>query len=245
MKDHQKVMEEFDIMLDSEITNAQGANNVDAMPSTSPLYQDYKDHKQMVAAIRREGRNELLQAMKEWDSEMGELPKARMRAIRPVWYYAAASVAVLFAFSWLWIGYSESTNLVARHYQPYSYVSENTRGDEGTALESEIEQAYSHGDYLGVIEQVNSAELATRTMQIDFLYANACQATGEVSQAIPVFEKIAETDSPYRAAAQWYLALCQLSEKDTEKAISQLKVVQASKSSYSQKAAELLADLEK
>jgi len=231
MKEHQKTIEEFDILLDAELAKSSSDKSEKAIPQDSPLYLEYEQHKLMVSAIRSAGRKDLLRAIKGWDNEMAALTKARTMAIRSVWYYAAASVAVLLTFSWLWIGYSDSDNLVAQHYEPYSYVSETTRGDLGDAKDSEIEKAYLQGEYQKVIDKVTSIDVASRTLKIDFLYANACQATGSVKQAIPVFERIAAIESPYTVASQWYLALCHLSEKDADKAIPPPKDVQSARSS--------------
>ncbi len=245
MNNHQETIEQFDIELDAEISECSGEKSETFIPEDSPLYQEYLQHKLMVSSIRYAARKDLLATVKAWDGEMTSVPKAHRITLRPVWYYAAASLAILLTFSWLWIRYSESNSLLASHYQPYGYISETTRGAAGDSNDSNIEKAYMQGDYLKVIEEVNSIDVASRTLKIDFLYANACQATGSVKLAIPVFEQIIRADSPYVVASRWYLALCYVSEKDAKKAIPLLKTVQASKSSYSPKAAALLADLEK
>jgi len=246
MKDHQEVIEKFDFILENSSEDDDVRRAEQKIKYNEEVLAEFEEHKLLVDGIRYASRKNLLKSIKTWDAQMTSKPLKRQFFIQKRWFYAAASIVIIFMFISVLTFFlkPEHEKLIANYYQPYSYNSDITRGDE--VMESNgFFEAYQKGDYQKVIDLYNTGELSGDPVMRDFLYANACQVLSMYNLAMPVFEKISRTENPFAPAAKWYLAICYISQDDTDRATLLLSDLSKMKSSYSVKAEALLADLEK
>jgi tetratricopeptide (TPR) repeat protein len=212
--------------------------------------EEIKKHQLLIDGIRLHGRSQLLHKTKEWDAELGAVPKAETihRAISPFrWYYMAAAIVIIIVsvaviYSNLNTGFDR---VVAAHYEPYSYIPDTQRSEstEPSAID-EVFRNYDRQEYAKVIDLVNDMEPSDKTEIFSFLQANAYQATGENTKAIHAFSEIANSDSMYATASKWYLALLYLSEKQPDRAMPLVEELMKSNTSFSPKANKLMKDLD-
>ena len=243
MKEHKDIIDKFDLLLE----NPSGSTEIEKMEmeikNDATTYSEFEEHKLLVDGIRYSSRNKLKASISQWDADMTS-NRVKQIFLRPFWHYVAASVIMIFAFTAVLIYFSKPENdkLLAQYYQPYNYNSGITRGgDKGE--NPDFFAAYERGAYKVAIEMFGASNLSGQSDMTDFLYANACQAIGLENLAIPVFQRIASTDSPLMPASKWYLAICYISVDEMENAIGMLQELSTLNSSYSPKAQRLLNDL--
>jgi len=246
MKDHQEVIEKFDFILENSSEDDDVRRAEQEIKDNEVVLAEFEEHKLLVDGIRYASHKKLLESMQAWDAEMTSTPKKRQFFIQQRWFYAAASIVIIFMFISVLTFFLKPGHekLIANYYQPYSYSSDITRGDASIENNGFFE-AYQIREYQKVIDLYSSSGLSGDPVMTDFLYANACQALEMYDSALPVFEKISFMDSPMAPAAKWYLAICYISLDDMDKATLLLSDLSKMKSSYSVKAATLLAELEK
>ena len=90
---------------------------------------------------------------------------------------------------------------------------------------------------------INKLEDDQKTEQVNFIMANAYQASNNYLDAIKLYEQIIISGSIYVSSSKWYLALCYLSTNNVELAIPLLEELKGSSTSYSLKAKDILEDL--
>ncbi len=246
MKDHKKLIEKFDFVLDNSAKDEHIQIAHQEINGDDKVLAEFKEHKILVDGIRYASRKKLLESIKTWDAEMTSIPKNRQFFMQKRWFLAAASIIIIFTFIAI-LSYfirPEHEKLIANYYQPYSYGTDITRGD--TAADgNDFFEAYQNGEYQKVIELYNSVGNSSDPVMTDFLYANSCQALKMYDSAIPVLERISRMDNPLAPAAKWYLAISFISEDDSDKAALVLHELTEMKSSYAAKAESLLRELEK
>lgn len=246
MKNHQDVLEKFDFVLDNSPDDVDVQQIEKEIREDKQLQAEFEEHKFMVEGIRQASRKKLLESLRAWDTEVAAHSTQKVFFSSPTWYYAAASIAVIFVVAYTLTTFltSDTDRLIAEYYQPYLPVSELTRGD-GVNGRADLFDAYQKGDYQKVIEIYKPTGNAGDQVMTDFLYANACQAREMFAEAMPVFGKIASSDHPLAPAASWYLAICHISQGHTEEGIAIFRELSTTKSSYAVKARSLVEDLEK
>jgi len=245
MKDQQELLEKFDFILENSTMDPNALKAENDINTNEVMHTEFEDHKLLVDGIRYASRKKLLDSMQTWDSDIATQSEFGQIFMKQRWYFAAASIVIVFMFAFILTYFLKSDNdLVASYYRPYTFESEVTRG-ETTVENNEFFRAYRRGEYKKAMELYNSGALLGDEEMTDFLYANACQVQGMYDEAIPVFEAISKKESPLAPAASWYLAICYISKGSEIQAALILKDLSKIKSSYSVKAQALLADLEK
>lgn len=211
---------------------------------------EFDRHNLMIDGIRFSGRKTLKRKLDAWDLELDEVSDEPERhKIKPAfrWYSIAAAIAFFILAGMVINAILPSSNerIVADVYQPYEYIPQTTRGEKGDEnANEEIFEYYDHKEYAKTIELLAVLDESQQTVLSDFIFANSYQAIGDYSEAILLYEKIAEGNTIYSSSAKWYLSLCHLSQQNTELAKSLLLELAESKSSYSEKAKEVLEELD-
>jgi tetratricopeptide (TPR) repeat protein len=250
MNSQNDIIELIDLYLGNKLDPDERRKFEQDLVDRPEMAEELKGHKLMIDGIRLHGRKILLNKIRAWDEEMGSSGESDISPTKTVafrWYYAAAAVVILILSIFTLIdplgdGYE---GIVAQHYQPYVYISELKRGEPKTVDPSQlIFDYYDRGEYQETIKLINGIAEADRSDLMQFLLANSYQALDEFKDAIPVYEKIINSNSAYIQGAKWYLALCYLSEQKPDEARTLLDELTVSKSSYAPKSAKLLEELD-
>lgn len=218
--------------------------------SDSNYANKINQYKLLFDGVKYSGKKSLLAKMNTWDLDISNETNKKeiVKNIGPVkWYYAAAVivffiVASFFIISNLNSGYSQ---LVATYYQPFNFVSETKRSSTTNEnFLNDILNNYDQGNYVRVIQVISKLEQDQKTAQVNYMLANAYQATNKYSEAINLYKNIISSNSIYTSGAKWYLALCYLSLEDINASKPLLEELNNSNSSYSQKADSVLKELD-
>jgi len=249
MKNFQEKIDKIEGYLEGSLDQSGLKEVEDALASDKEFQKTFDSYKFLVDGIKFSARKELHEKIKLWDNEISDeinLPtkSAKLKSFR--WYAVAASI-VFFIIAGIVIsvhldrGYH---GLVADYYKAYDLVPPTVRGENDTQdlLES-IYTYYELDKYSKVIESINQLETAQQTDLIKFLLANSYQATGDYDAAIEILEKLSTSDTGYKSASKWYLALCLLSKEEAEKAIPILEELSTSNTFHESDAKSLLEDI--
>lgn len=166
------------------------------------------------------------------------------------WYWAgAASVAILFAFTWFLTSKKPSdADLYASYYQAYpNVVAPLVRGENEVSGEKkkafELYEAEKFEEAAQLFKNLGKSE----TNEFAAFYEGQCyMALGKNEKAIEVFSNAILTDDvyPFDTQRKWYLALIYLKVGKKEDARMMLEILTNYENVQSVKANELLKKLE-
>ncbi|RMD72586.1 MAG: hypothetical protein D6818_06185 [Bacteroidetes bacterium] len=179
---------------------------------------------------------------------------ARVRRLSPLWRNVAAVFAVLVA-GWLIYQATQThpspNKLFSEYYEPYQidfplhYRNDNGAGPD---LPEPLQQGFEALDRQQYEESIPFLEEWLKRDPdndvVQFFLAQALMAQGKLDEALPLFEKVHQrSESAYREAATWYLALIHLKNNRTAQAVSLLDSLRQSNGYYSRQAEALLSRL--
>jgi len=250
MNSQKEYIEKFDQYLENKLNTDEKEKLKEKLKNDTKLLQEFEEHQKFVDGIKLHGRKQLLNEIEKWDNELDssdviDKPERRIGSFRL--YYAAAAiiflvVSAVIIYTNLQTGHE---NLVAKHYQPYEYIPSTQRGEtEARNQKEQIFNLYDQGKYAEVLSMVEEIDESNRTDLLMYLQANAYQALEQHQSAMPIYDQVIAMNTTYAQGASWYLALCHLSEGQSEKAIILLEELQKSNSPYASKAINLLFELE-
>lgn len=249
MKNFQEKIDKIEGYLEGSL-DQNGVKEVEnALASDKEFQKTFESYKFLVDGIKFSGRKELHEKIKLWDNEISDdinLPTKNTK-LKPFRWYAVAASIVFFAIAGIVISVNLDRGyqgVVADYYKPYDIIPPTVRGENDTQdlLES-IYTYYELGKYSKVIESINQLETEQQTDLIKFLLANSYQVAGDYDAAIQLFEKLSTSDTGFKSAAQWYMALCLLSKEEAEKAIPILEELSTSNTFHESDAKSLLEDI--
>lgn len=204
----------------------------------------FEEQQIIQGAIRLRKREDLLQQLEGFESEFEDQEVIPTKSLSVNWqrWLAVAAVGLLFAVAAFFLIPRETntdqyTEIVKEYFVPYPYDG-LTRSDL-TPKEKEAYIAYNREDYKKAIVLFEGT-----SAPIDLFYqGNAHLAAGDSEKAIGCFENFLKEESPYRIAAQYYLALAYLQTKKIKKAKQILQKLSLEKHSYAAKAKMILEKL--
>lgn len=248
MSEHQNEIELIEQYLEGSLDEERNKMIEKKISLDEKYAENFKQYKFLIDGIKYSGRKELFTKLKKWDMELSdniEVESEHSIGKSFKWYYAAASI-ILFAvagfliYSNLNSGYE---SVVADYYKPYDYIPEVKRGTkiEENSIEY-IFQYYDRGQYIQTIQMINKLEDGLKTVKVNFIMANAYQATDNYVEAIKLYKQIINS-TYYGYGSKWYLALCYLSIENIEQARPLLEELKGLPTSYSRNAKKLLEDL--
>lgn len=249
MKKYQENIDLIEKYLEGTLDEEHKREVEEAKENDKAFAEQLNAYKFLMDGIRYSGRKELHQKMKEWDSELIDIPEkdTKVISIRNFkWYYIAASFILFMAagiviYTNLDSGYE---GLVADYYKPYDYIPNIQRGEKADENPmTSICLFYERSDYQATIQAIEDLDQDRRTPDLDMLLASSYQAIGNYEEAIKLYRELAEGNSKFDRDSKWYLALCYLSINDPDQARSILEKLKDLNSYYGPKAQNLLEDL--
>ena len=249
MSKQQNEVEFIEQFLEGSLDKEKKRMMEDKISQDEDYAKDFEQYKLLIDGIKYSGRKKLLTKIKKWDLDFSDDFESESKHLVRIpfrWYYAAASIAFFIIAGFLIYSNINSgyDRIVADHYTPYNYNSEIKRGDkiEKNSIEH-IFQYYDHGEYIQFIQMINKLEDGQKTEQVNFILANAYQATENYDEAIILYGSIIDSGTSYSTASKWYLALCYLSVDNVAHARLLLEDLKGLTTFYSPKAKNLLEDL--
>ena len=249
MNDQTNRMDYIDRYLEKSLTPEEEKIFEQNLQNDTELMQELSSHRLFVDAIKLHGRKDLRRMMSEWDDQSDETFEIHSEPEKRStfrWYYAAAAMLILLVSVFVIVQYidDDQGDIVARYYEPYVFIPEQTRGAEEVVQSAQIFYDYEHGQYEKVIESIKQSDASDRSDLLQFLLANSYQALDKYEEAIPIYEFIIRTNSDYVLGAKWYLSLCYLSTDRPTEAKSILQELSKAPSSFARKAEGLLLEIE-
>lgn len=219
------------------------------LATDSEFKEQFDFEKDLQKAIRNKNAKELKSKLADFEREISQdtsvrsLPRRKTRNLA-----IAASVALLVGLGWF--GYDnffvmDYDDLYNDNFQEYpNTVYAITRGDTVESLERKAFAAYENGEFEAALSDFNKIPNSDKQPYMDFYKAQSYLQLGKLAEAKEHFEKNIRADGQFAAESHWYLALAFLKEKDKASAVLHLKKLISEYDYNTEKASELLDELE-
>ena len=217
---HSASIEQF---LADEMAPTERSAFIKELKMNPDLAEELKFSQSIDAALLRDDileiRKQLITASKN------EKPVKRLKTIK--WWYAAASVVVVFALSttlYFQNKHNVSNDSLFSQYYSSENIIDQTRGDENI-VEAVIK--FQQKDFVAASGLFNKILLKDNSnIAVWFYYGIANIETKNYNNSIKAFNTIiAQNDNLYIEHAEWYLGLCYLKNNQKDKAIDQFVLV--------------------
>jgi TolA-binding protein len=161
--------------------------------------------------------------------------KPKVVLLKPWYYVAAASAAVLFGL--FFFNYNQHPVFGDYNNPEHAAFTERSTADE-TLKEAEI--FYNNKRYNKAIPLFETILKKQKTPEIQFFYGVSLLEENNFMQAETVFNELKSGNSAYKEKAVWYLALSKLKQKDYKACKEILKTIPQDYEDYDE--VELLLD---
>jgi hypothetical protein len=170
--------------------------------------------------------------------------RARPRRVPLRFYYAVAAALVLtFSAIAYFTSRSPYDKVLSEYVKPYSNSVPLVRGDHGLLPLQDAMMSYESEDYESTARKLKIILAADpNNSTAEFYCGVSCLLLGDGGQAAVFLQKI-DSQSDLYDAAQWYLALAFLEQKEIGQTKTVLKSIAVSSSPYAGAAREVLAKL--
>jgi tetratricopeptide (TPR) repeat protein len=219
---------------------------VEEIARLDPAFREVMDDtKILLAALKLEGRDRLLNDMKHWETAHVRKPAVRTVSWQ-AWTAMAVAATVLITLGFYYLkpqSEMPTLSLFDSYYQPYpNVVMPAVRGtlDDSSSL-AVAYQAYERGEYAKASKLL--ANLPEKDASVHFYLGQCYLASGETDLAVASFVTCLDAQGPFLSQSQWYLALAYLKKGDLRLAQETLEKVIQRRDSYSPKAEALLKQL--
>ena len=165
------------------------------------------------------------------------------------WYYAAASITLLFGIAtllFMLLRPSLNERLYSQYYNPYD-ASNIVRSDKNKNIDKfqnaiELYNSKEYDKSWSLLKEETS--LNPNNMRAYIYRGTSAMEVNNFEDAIKCFQSIiTDNSSLYIEQAEWYLALCYLKIDENEKAIEIFKKIESKDGFYKKQAGILLKDL--
>jgi tetratricopeptide (TPR) repeat protein len=188
----------------------------EALDADPVLKEEWLFRKELQAGLHILQRKQDKELLRKWDAERkNRFPVKKLLAV-------AALFAVIALIYWVYSGQQQHNKLYTDYFQAYpNVIHPIVRGettDTGNGTIRQAFQFYEQGNYEAagkLFEQVNKLNQEDYTL----FYAAICRMeTGEMKQAIQIFESIQWKKDEYslKSWAEWYRALAYLNSDQTQ-----------------------------
>ncbi len=219
------------------------------LATDSEFKEQFDFEKDLQKVIHNKNAKELKSKLVGFERDISQDTPVRTLLRRKTQNWAiAASVALLVGLGWF--GYNnffitDYEDLYDNNFQEYpNTVYAITRGDTVESLERKAFAAYEFGDFAAALADFNKIPDADKQPYLDFYKAQSYLQLGKLAEAKALFEKTISEDTQFAAESHWYLALAYLKEKDKANATLHLKQLISEYDYNTEKANELLDELE-
>jgi Tfp pilus assembly protein PilF len=220
---HSASIEQF---IADEMAPAERAAFIKELKLNLDLAEELKLSQSIDSALQREDivdlRKKLVNASKAKNTAT---PVIRLKTSK--WWYAAASVIVVFALSstlYFQNQHNFSNDSLFSQYYSSENIIDQTRGDENI-VEAVIK--FQQKDFALASDLFNKIlEKDNSNIAVWFYYGIANIETKNYTNSIKAFNTIInQNDNLYIEHAEWYLGLCYLKNNQKEKAVGQFTLV--------------------
>lgn len=208
--------------------------------------EQFTFEKNLQVAIKNKKRSDLKKKLQHFEMERETSNTNKQHIFTPL--RIAASILFLFAIGWLIYSITAQSSpeeLYATNYMKYpNTVYPITRGNEtDISLERKAFEAYEANDLPTAIRYFQELKQKSGLDYVDFYLAQAYMANAKIGKAVPLFEKVIDNNTDFKAEALWYAALGNIKTGQETKAKQQLEALILVGSYKKQLAIELLKEL--
>lgn len=209
----------------------------DNLMKTDPSFKERVTFEEKVKkTITLEERKALKQELQTLESE-----KWGKKTSKKQWWYIAASIVVLLGISMFFVNQGNSSEkLYASYFEPYpNTIAPVVRSSSQKDIKNDAFSAYESGNYEKASELFSALSHQTEEEYALFYNAMSLMMTDKIEQATSILTDN-QWSAEYNEKTTWYLALCYLKQKETEKSKILLQKIVSAKSYNSDKATKLL-----
>jgi TolA-binding protein len=204
----------FDQYLQGEMT-VEERNSFERQLSENPEFAaEFRTFKEIHVQLENKfGHEQERQAFKENLSNIAdkhfnkEEPKVIM--MRPWYYAAAASVAILFGL--LFFDYNQNPSFNDYNYPEQAHFTERSNANSNLI---QAEKAFNDRKFKEAVPFFEAILKNNKTAEIQYYYGVSLLQTIEYQKAEAVFNELKSGNSVYKEKALWNLALLKLKQKD-------------------------------
>lgn len=201
--------------------------------------EDFSDQvkfeKSVQEALKRNERAELKSFLKGID-----IPQEKKNFRRIAIAASFVGIVLISTFSVYYFSEKSSSNIYSEYFQPYpNEVAPIVRGQNINTPITDALEAYEKEDY-------NLSAKLFENISEDYalLYGGISNLEiGQSQKAIDQLKSLSLQNSNYQDAAEWYLALAYLKNKDKQKAIEMLEIIANKGNQFSKQAEKILEKL--
>ena len=209
----------------------------DNLMKTDPIFEERVTFEEKIKkTITLEERKALKLELQALENE-----KWGKKTTKKQWLYIAASIIVLLGISMFFVNQGNSSEkLYASYFEPYpNTVAPVVRSTSQKDIKNDAFSAYELGNYKKASQLFSELSQQTEEEYALFYNAMSLMMTDEIEQATLI---LADTswNEEYSGKSTWYLALCYLKQKETQKSKKLLQDIISTNSYNSDKAAKLL-----
>jgi tetratricopeptide (TPR) repeat protein len=218
--------------------------------------RDFKVHydevRTSISGIQYSARKAVLEELKKFDSTLPGISgrKGSGRTISPIVYFGiAASILILVVSTVLIYRFSNEVNpeqLYQSYYTIYPNIVDPTQRNDTTSANviSPGFRQYDLGNYEEAVSEFNESLKEGDNEFVLFYLAISYLELNRLNEAIEHFHNYIQNYSSLKSQAQWYLALSYIKNEQLANARIPLQLIAEDDSSYSEKASNLLNQLE-
>ena len=250
---HSRSIDEIESYLGEELDEQTMAQFEDELMANSGLAADLAFYKEVnnaivevdVMALRANLQNIALDENNRISEKLGVASPKRKNLI---WYAAASTILLMFAFSSL-VKHKTYTSqqLYTSYYQPYKSGANVSRSALSSVNELNTAlREIDRGDYPAALSLLKSVSTKDQDgFSINFYSGVAYQELGEYRNAISSFSQVVQQgDNLLVEQSEWYIGLCYLRIEEREKALTQFRSIVSRNGYYREQSSKLLKQLE-
>ncbi len=179
-----------------------------------------------------------------FDNSNSKIQKISTSNVTAYWRYAAAIAGIVLIGSAYFFNKSvDLQQLSDSYYTPYPNVVAPAVRSEGQG--ANVWEAYNAGQYASAYDQlVEAHNVDPNDISLSFYLGITAIETKKYDEAINLFKALQVGDHKFSDQSNWFLAMAYLKSNQKEPAIKALTTIVESKSSYSEKAEQILSELE-
>lgn len=204
----------FDQYLQGEMTIEERNSFEKQVSENEEFAAEFRTFKEVLAQLdnkfgyddEREAFRENLSAIsdKHFNKE-----KPKVVLMRPWYYAAAASVAILFGL--FFFDYNQNPSFNDYNHPGQAHFTERSNTNESLI---EAEKAFNERKFKEAIPFFEAVLKSNKTSEIQYYYGVSLLQTGQNNKAEGVFNELKSGSSVYKEKAIWNLALIKLKQKD-------------------------------
>lgn len=209
---------------------------------------EFQSYQRAFRAIQHQGEAELKARLQAKEKNRNDKPaKQHIRQLARRVLQIAAVLFVTLLATLLWNRKTTTNDYLTDYFSPaLNTALPSLRGNTNPNIDTPFQQAlmaYNQRDYQKAIEYFQHTNADSLQETATFYQANAHLALANSQAAIPLLQKLTNTNNNFQYQSRWYLALAYLDKGNIQSAKTLLQALSMEPGSYQAEADRILASL--